>query len=300
MAFTQDIKEELIKKYSKNGHCQKAEFLGMALILGNFEEGAFTLPLDSEAAAKKNFTTLRKNYSIEADVPEHRTKNKVIYRLSVKAPDAGRIEEALRKNNLKSALERECCKRAFLRGAFIAGGTASNPEQFYQMEIAGKTKENCELLCRVMQYFGLNAKITKRRDKYFTYIKDSEEISDLLNIMEAHVAMMNFENVRVVREVRGNINRQVNCETANLQKTVAAAYKQAEDIKLIKETIGFAALDENLKEIAEIRLKNPDVPLGELGNLLTPPIGKSGVNHRLRKISQIAEDIRKKEEKDDQ
>lgn len=144
----------------------------------------------------------------------------------------------------------------------------------------------------------MEARVTQRKNHYITYMKEGSQIADMLSVMEAHVALMNFENVRILKEMRNSVNRQVNCETANLNKTVSAAVKQIEDIRYIERTIGFEQLPENLAEIAELRLEQPGTTLKELGEMLNPPVGKSGVNHRLRKLSMIAEELRdNKEEK---
>ena len=124
------------------------------------------------------------------------------------------------------------------------------------------------------------------------YLKEGAQIVDMLNVMGAHVALMNLENVRILKEMRNSVNRKVNCETANISKTVNAAVRQVEDIQFIMDTKGLSSLPENLQEIAQVRLEHPDMPLKDLGTLLMPPIGKSGVNHRLRKISEIAEKLR--------
>ena len=135
-----------------------------------------------------------------------------------------------------------------------------------------------------------------RKKNHIVYIKEGAQIVDMLNVMEAHVALMNFENIRIVKEMRNSVNRQVNCETANLNKTVSAAVKQIEDIQFIKATIGFDQLPESLTEIAKLRLEQPSATLKELGQMLTPSVGKSGVNHRLRKLSLIAEELREHKE----
>ena len=146
--------------------------------------------------------------------------------------------------------------------------------------------------------FDIEAKVTRRKKNQIVYIKEGAQIVDALNVMEAHVALMNFENIRILKDMRNSVNRQVNCETANLNKTVSAAVKQIEDIRYIERTIGFEQLPENLAEIAELRLEQPGTTLKELGAMLHPPVGKSGVNHRLRKLSMIAEELRdNKEEK---
>ena len=146
----------------------------------------------------------------------------------------------------------------------------------------------------IIGVFGLEAKIIERKSGYVVYMKEGAAIVDFLNITGAHVALMEFENVRILKEMRNSINRQVNCETANIKKTVSAASRQTEDIRFIHDTIGFGNLSENLSQIARVRLENPEVTLKELGEKRDPPIGKSGVNHRLRKLSEIAEELRKK------
>ena len=140
--------------------------------------------------------------------------------------------------------------------------------------------------------FGVDAKIVERKKHYVVYLKEGAQIVDMLNVMGAHVALMNLENVRILKEMRNSVNRKVNCETANISKTVNAAVRQVEDIQLIVEKQGMSSLPENLQEIARVRMENPDMPLKELGALLTPPIGKSGVNHRLRRIGEIADRLR--------
>ena len=187
-----------------------------------------------------------------------------------------------------------CCKRAFVRGAFIASGSISTPEKFYHFEIVCNSEEKAEQLCQLIATFGIEAKIVERKRHFVVYIKDGAGIVDILNVMEAHISLMNLENVRILKEMRNSVNRKVNCETANLNKTVAAAVKQIEDIKYIRDTIGLEAMPEPLRDLAQVRLDNPDVSLKELGTLLEEPVGKSGVNHRLRKISELAENLREK------
>ena len=144
----------------------------------------------------------------------------------------------------------------------------------------------------MIQSFDIEAKIILRKKYYVVYLKEGKAIVDLLNVMEAHVALMNLENLRILKEVRNSVKRRVNCEAANISKTVNAASRQIEDIELIKKLYGLENLPENLREMAEIRLEYPDAPLKELGELLEPPVGKSGVNHRLRKLGEMAEKLR--------
>ena len=151
-----------------------------------------------------------------------------------------------------------------------------------------KNSEGVETECDVL--FTFNSDDTKK--SYIVYIKEGTQIVEILNIIEAHMALMDLENVRILKEMRNSVNRKVNCETANLNKTVAAAIKQIKDIEYIRDTVGLGSLKEGLEELARLRLNNPDMPLKDLGMLLTEPVGKSGVNHRLKKISEIAESLR--------
>jgi len=186
-----------------------------------------------------------------------------------------------------------CCKKAYLRGAFLAGGSISDPEKTYHLEITNHSLDLAVELNKLMNTFDLNPKIVKRKGSYVSYLKEGENIVDFLNIIGAHSALLELENIRILKEMRNSVNRIVNCETANLEKTVNASLRQVENIKYIRDNIGFENLPENLREIAEIRLKYNDANLKELGEMLNPPLGKSGVNHRLRKLDRIAENHRK-------
>ena len=189
-------------------------------------------------------------------------------------------------------IQNPCCRRAYIRGAFLASGSISDPEKGYHFEIVCPEEAQAGQLCGMLESFGVEAKVTLRKGSHILYVKEGSQIADILNVMEAHVGLMKFENVRILKEMRNSVNRQVNCETANLNKTVSAAVKQIEDIQYIQKTIGFGKLPENLAETARLRLEQPGLSLKELGQLLTPPVGKSGVNHRLRKLSSIAEELR--------
>jgi len=185
-----------------------------------------------------------------------------------------------------------CCKRAFIRGAFLAAGSISDPEKFYHFEIACASMRKAKQLQGLMASFDVEARIVLRKRYFVVYVKEGSQIVELLQVMEAPVALMELENIRIVKEMRNSVNRQVNCETANINKTVSAAVKQMEDIRYIRDTIGLESLPENLQEMAKVRLERPEATLKELGEALEPPVGKSGVNHRLRKLSLMAEDLR--------
>lgn len=183
-------------------------------------------------------------------------------------------------------------QQEFLMALFLKTGSVSDPERFYHLEFVCTSQEEAKTLMDMIAEFGIAAKTVERKGHEVVYLKDSEAISDMLNILGAHQSLMKFENVRILKEVRENVQRQVNCETANLQKTVSAAVRQTQDIEYIRTRMGFSELPESLQEVAELRLRKPSATLKELSESLSAPIGKSGVNHRLRKLSQIAEDLR--------
>ena len=192
--------------------------------------------------------------------------------------------------------QQSCCKRAFIRGAFLASGSISDPEKGYHFEIVTQDERKATHLQEIICRFQIDAKIVLRKKSYVVYVKEGAQIVDMLAIMEANVALMNLENIRILKEMRNSVNRKVNCETANINKTVNAAVKQIEDIRLIEQKKGFHNLNEGLAEIAELRLQYPEATLKELGMMLNPQVGKSGVNHRLRKLSEIADELRMNEE----
>lgn len=184
-------------------------------------------------------------------------------------------------------------KRAYIRGAFLGGGSISNPEKAYHLEFVTHNDSYAHNISKIINSYGLDSKVIQRKNSYIVYIKEGEQIIDLLNIIGAHSSLLELENVRIMKEMRNNVNRLVNCETANLSKTVNAAVRQVESIKLIQNEIGLQRLPKNLRDVAELRLKFPDESLKELGEMLNPPVGKSGVNHRLRRIEKIADELRR-------
>lgn len=187
----------------------------------------------------------------------------------------------------------DLARRAYIRGAFIGGGSVSNPEKTYHLEFVTHDEEYAQSLSKLINDYQLLSKVIQRKSSYVIYIKEGEQIVDLLNIIGAHSSLLELENIRIMKEMRNNVNRLVNCETANLSKTVNASVRQVESIRLISSEIGLQRLPKNLREIAELRLDYPDESLKELGEMLLPPVGKSGVNHRLRRIEKIAEELRK-------
>lgn len=180
----------------------------------------------------------------------------------------------------------------------MAAGSITDPSKSYHFEVTAATQSKAQQLQKIFSCFNIDAKIIQRKKYFVVYLKEGDQIADMLNVMEAHVALMNLENVRILKEMRNNVNRQVNCETANIHKSITAAGRQVADIELIKKVKGLDSLPDNLKKVAKLRLEHEDMPLKELGLLLEPPLGKSGVNHRLKKLGEIAEAIRDQKKED--
>ena len=287
MSFSHEVKKELAKHMSSARHCQLAELAAILHFCGQIGangSGEFYLGIQSENefVLQKCFTLLKKTVNIEAGVFQ---KEEDIQRITQLF---GRFDEPVSSLLLKSS----CCQRAFLRGAFLCVGSMSDPEKGYHLEFVCVDEQIALQLQEVMLCFGIEAKIILRKKYYVVYIKESESIVELLNVMEAPVALMNLENLRILKEVRNSINRKVNCEAANITKTVNAASRQIEDIELLRDTLGLANLPLQLRQMAEVQLSYPDASLKELGDYLDPPVGKSGVNHRLRKLSELADKYR--------
>ena len=187
----------------------------------------------------------------------------------------------------------EILLKSLARGSFLGGGSLNNPNNKYHLEILFSTIKNAKFVLELLKEFRIEAKILERKNSTSIYIKEAEEISKVLAFIGANKSVLNFEEIRVMRDTRNNINRLVNCETANLNKTINASVEQIEQIEYLQKIGKFDGLPENLKEIANLRQENPDVSLVQLGQMLSTPIGKSGVNHRLKKICEIAKEYRK-------
>ncbi len=313
MSFSGDVKEELARQVSSSRHCQLAElaaFIHFAGKISVMPDGA-RLEIFSEhvSIVKKCYTLLKDAFGITASIDTH-TGSRIILE---KKEDVLRVLQAVKLLNVEGIpsgasdvtdgllVQKICCKRTFIRGAFLMSGSMSDPKKSYHFEIVCDTRNQAEQLREIMGEFVPDAKVVQRKKYYIVYIKEGAQIVDILNVMGAHTALMDLENVRILKDMRNDVNRKVNCETANINKTVNAAVKQMEDIRYIQKQQGLGSLPENLYEMAQLRLEHPDAPLKELGEYLDPPVGKSGVNHRLRKISAIAEDLRRsKEETNDE
>lgn len=312
MSFASESKKELTQ-VEADDPVLKAEVSALIRMNGtlSFTNRQISLDVQTEnaAIARRLYTIIKKLYPISVELlvrKKMRLKKNNVYICRIREGarevlgDLGILSEDFQLNHSVSTslLSNKDQKRAYLRGAFLAGGSVNNPEtSSYHLEIYSMYKEHGEALATLMNRFDLNAKTIERKKGFVTYLKEAEKISDFLGIVGAFQAMLKFEDVRIVRDMRNSVNRIVNCETANLNKTIGAALRQVENIRFIENTIGLDQLPEKLKEIARLRVEYQDVTLKELGEMVsTGTVSKSGVNHRLRKIDEIADALRRGEE----
>ncbi len=302
MSFSQDVKQEIGSDIPESRHCLTALLAGITMMSADISDAPgggsrILYHSENETVIRICFTILRKTIRISADV-QIRWGKTPVYRLLLKDEAAGSVLEMLKMHKddrqVNSLLyERSCCRRNLIRGAFLAGGSVSDPKGSYHMEIVCDTMEGAENLRDIIKSFNVESRITGRKNSFVVYLKEGDDIVTMLNVMEAPAALMDMENARIYKDMRNTVNRRVNCETANIKKTVGAAVRQVNDIEFILEKRGFGFLDDALREMAEVRLAHPEAALKELGNFLDPPVGKSGVNHRLRKLCSIADDLRR-------
>jgi DNA-binding protein WhiA len=308
MSFAAETKKELTLIES-SACCENAELSALIRMNGAVHISSQRVILDisteNAAIARRIYSLIKKTFKIHTELlvrKKMRLKKNNVY--IVRIPNevqevlsqlhivsegfhfATRIDKGLIKNN--------CCKRAYLRGAFLAGGSVNNPEgSSYHLEIASMYEEHCQSLVQLANRFHLNARCIERKKGFVFYIKEGEKIIEFLSLIGAHQALLRFEDVRIMKDMRNSVNRIVNCETANLNKTIGAAVRQLDNIRFIQRELGLENLPEKLRVVAEIRLKHPDVNLQEVGDLLNGAVSKSGVNHRLRKIDELADKLRK-------
>ena len=286
MSFSSDIKQELNKNSNlTNKNIVKQELVGY-LISGNInivnnKEIKFSTESDYNINRfSKLLTNLDINHSIDMV-----GKNFVI---TLKTKEIEFIEYDKETVKIKEIPENQEEKKAIIRGTFMGAGSINNPEREYHLEMEVTNEQNMNTVLNLLLEFGIKAKYMEAKNKYYIYLKEGEEISRFLALIGAAKAVMKFEDIRIQKEMRGKVNRLVNCETANLNKTINASIEQIAAIRKLQENGEFKKLDDNLKEIALLRLENPDMSLIELGKKLKVPIGKSGVNYRLKKIMEIA------------
>ncbi|MGB9903708.1 MAG: DNA-binding protein WhiA [Desulfotomaculales bacterium] len=304
MSFSLSTKNELARVCEKKRCCQLAELAALIKVSGVLKisgDKKTTLNLFTEnaAVARKVFLLAKELFRVSADVTVRRNvrfKKNNVYLVSI----GGQTEEILRETGLltgggnfqegidRELLRRECCRRAYLRGIFLGGGSVADPGSGYHLEITVNTKNYAKEIFRFLHKMSFQPGWAVRKNGYALYLKEVEQIVNCLGMMGAHAAVLHLENVRVYRQMRNQVNRQVNCETANLAKTVNASLQQQETILFLVSAVGLEKLPAPLRQVAEARLAHPDASLRELGEMLTPKISKSGVKHRLRRLEEIA------------
>ena len=296
MSFSAGVKEELIgmRNFTKKEEV-KAECIGY-LISGNITINRFTARFATESLANvERLATLFRNLEVEDYVRKQTGKLYVVkFSKNLNIPGFDFVyENAVMSQEYKKELQtKEQLEKAIIRGVFLGSGSVNNPESNYHLEVSVGTQENAYLVENILQKYGIEPKTLVKKNKISIYVKDSECISKFLALMGATKAVLKFEDVRVVRNIKNNVNRKVNCETANLNKIVNSAVKQLENINYIIKKDKFYKLPENLQEMAMVRIKNPDASLEELGKLLEKPISKSGVNHRLKAIEKLVQEMK--------
>ncbi|ABS33138.1 DNA-binding protein WhiA [Clostridium botulinum] len=312
MSFSLKVKNEVCKHVEVNKQEAIAELSAIMKVSGTLlftnKQFNFKITTENAAIARLVFKILKEHFGIHTEImikKNNSLKKNNIYIILISEEEGvksllkevGIIKETINVFSLdynipKSIIECDECRRAYIRGAFLGGGSISNPEKTYHLEFVTHNEEYAKDLSNLINSYNLNSKVIKRKNSYIIYLKEGEQIVDLLNIIGAHASLLELENVRIMKEMRNNVNRLVNCETANLSKTVNAAVRQVESIKFIEREIGLGRLPKNLRDVAELRIKYPDESLRELGKMLNPPVGKSGVNHRLRRIEKIADELK--------
>ncbi|WP_164215930.1 DNA-binding protein WhiA [Virgibacillus sp. YIM 98842] len=311
MSFASVIKKELTS-IEADACCKQAELAALIRMNGviSVSRNKYVLDVQTEnaAIARRIYTLIKSLYGLPMELlvrKKMKLKKNNVYIVRMKKDvdtflsglDILKKPFTLKRDISEKYLRKDCCKRAYLRGAFLAGGSINNPEtSSYHLEIYNSYEEHNDALCDLLNDFDLRARKLERKKGYIVYMKEAEKITAFLSIIGAHNAVFKFEDVRIVRDMRNSVNRIVNCETANLNKTIGAAFRQIQNIQLIDDTIGLDQLPEKLREIAVLRVQYQDVSLKELGELVTNgKISKSGVNHRLKKIDDIAERLRRGE-----
>jgi len=312
-SFSVQTKDELARIYPEKPCCRLAELAAMVrmdgtVTLGTGSKMGLFVTTEYSAAARKVYRLLKDCFDIEGEITikrQNRLKRHTLY--NIRVPMGDHVPDILRQLGIleegssrsiapgikKDLIRTQCCRRSYLRGAFLGGGSISSPDGNYHLEMITNYDRLATALAGLVNRFPeMQAKVSHRKQWYVVYMKDSQHISAFLSVIGAHRALLEFENTKIMKGMKNQVNRLVNCETANLGKTVDAAMRQIDNIRLIDETIGLNNISRPLADLAQLRVNNPEINLKELGELMQPPIGKSGINHRMRKLEELAADIR--------
>jgi DNA-binding protein WhiA len=313
MSFAADTKNELVHVQTEKKCCMLAEIAGFMRMCGRIKlSGGNKITVitstENPAIARRYKKLIKDYFNINADLEigqgEGVKKGRAYF---LKIPPEGKSEQILRETGIlmvreglnyisdgiyEGLIKTKCCKKAYLRGIFLGTGTISDPEKGYHIEFICNTEVlGGDVKKLINSFVDLHAKMVRRKKSYVVYVKESGQITDILNIMGAHSHLFVFENVKIVKEMRNKANRVLNCDSANLDKTINAAERQIDSIKRIESKKGLRFLSDKLYDVAVIRLDNPEASLIELAELMDPPMKKSGVNNRLKKIEEIAKKL---------
>lgn len=307
MSFAAEVKKELTALEVHREHA-KAELAALIRMNGslsiNNQQFVLNVQTENAAIARRIYSLLKDHYDVRSELLVRRKmklKKNNVYIVRLKQDtqrvlfDLDIMDGLMFQSHVSDEIMGNTQKmRSYLRGAFMASGSINNPETSrYHLEIYSIYEEHNQDICDMLNAYGLNARALERRNGYISYLKGAEKIADFLTLIGATNSMLKFEDVRIVRDMRNSVNRLVNCETANMNKTIDAASKQIDNIEFIQDRVGLQALPEKLQEIAELRLEHPEVSLKELGEMIpSGAISKSGINHRIRKINEFADHLR--------
>lgn len=309
MSFTAEVKEELSRVMPARSCCPRSELAALIRVEGTLHLAGgerYRLEMATETApvARKAIKLMHSLYGLKTELTVrrsvlHKTNNYLITvpsqpALAVALSDLGILDEAAGLNYGVPAklVRKDCCAISYLRGAFLGGGFVADPHGDFHFELTAETEELARGLVSLMARFGIEAKVTRRRGLYAVYLKGAEPIVTFLALVGAHRALLRTEDVRIIKSMRNDVNRLVNAETANLQKSADAAMSQVEDIRYLAETHGIESLPAALQELAQLRIDHPDVSIRELGEYADPPLSKSAVYHRIRRLEALAAELR--------
>ena len=311
MSFSSEVKEELSRQTDSARHCRIAFLTALFHMAPVLTEDTVGIRTDLEYAAQAFANVLKK--VVQAPVSEERRPKGESWETTVTVSGKEQVKSLLEAMKLDRSpdtelipqqdeirsilpsrllLQKTCCRRAYLRGVFLMTGSVSDPSKSYHLEIVFQRQEDARMIVKLMDSLGFGARVSTRKGRFVVYLKESEQISDLLGAMGATLCLMKLENERILKDIAGNINRQVNFDAANLKKTGVTSKRQREDIEYIERTVGLGTLPATLQQAAHLRLEMPDASLQELSEASQPHVGKSGINHRLKKLETIAQELR--------
>ena len=307
MSFSSDVKTEIINNTEKTKKVRISKLLGMLCFGARISHSGDGLHLkvatENPKIARLLYTLIKKDCSICANLRVFRGKKNIIYFLTIddelEINDLFHTLSILKRSEslddfesfrINSPLVSDTAeKKAFIQGAFLASGSVISPQKNCHLEFVSSNKRLCDDLKKLLAEFDLNAKIAVRKSGYVVYFKNSSDVADILTLLGAYDSLMEYHNVKIMKEMRNSINRKMNCDTANMTKTIDAAFRQAQAIEKLKKLGVLDKMSDSLREVAQLRLKHKELGLKELGEMMNPPLGKSGVNHRLRKLVEEAE-----------